>query len=122
MAKTNFTSVDDYIDSQPEAVRPVLERVRAAIRRALPKAEEIISYQIPAYKLDGQRVIFFAGWKAHYSIYPAGKRLISEFKSDLEPYEIKGSTIRFSIVQPVPVRLIGRIAKFLAQEAQARRR
>ncbi len=122
MAKTNFTSVDDYIDSQPEAVRPVLERVRGAIRKALPRAEEFISYQIPAYILDGDRVIFFAGWKTHYSIYPAGKALIAEFKSELEPYEIKGNTIRFPIAQPVPVRLIGRIAKFRAQEAKARRR
>src|SRR5262245_22401176 len=53
MAKTDFRSVDEYIATQPEAVRGTLERVRATIRKALPKAEEVISYQIPAYRLAG---------------------------------------------------------------------
>jgi len=54
MAKTDFKSVDEYIASQPEAVQGVLKRVRNAIRKALPRAEEAISYQIPAYNLDGR--------------------------------------------------------------------
>ena len=54
MAKTDFKSVDEYIASQPEVVQGVLKRVRNAIRKALPRAEEAISYQIPAYKLDGR--------------------------------------------------------------------
>jgi uncharacterized protein YdhG (YjbR/CyaY superfamily) len=55
VAKTNFKSVDDYIASLPEAARAVLKQVRSAIRRALPKAEEVISYQIPAYNLYATR-------------------------------------------------------------------
>lgn len=51
MAKTNFKSVDEYVAAQPEAVRPILQRVRAGIRKAVPQAEEIISYQMPGYKL-----------------------------------------------------------------------
>ena len=98
MARPGFKSVDDYIAAQPEAVRPVLEQVRAAIRKAIPKAEEVISYQIPAYKLGGQTVIFFAGFKAHFSLYPIAGAAIREFKADLEPYEVNNKgTVRFPL-------------------------
>lgn len=120
MAKTGYTSVDDYIASQPEDAQAVLERVRNTIRRALPRAEEVISYQIPAYKLDGRAVIYFAGWKQHYSIYPAGARLVAAFRKELAPYEVnEKGTIRFPLFERVPVGLIGRIAKFRAKEAAA---
>ena len=116
MAKTDFKSVDEYIASQPEATRGVLGRVRSIIRRAVPGAEEVISYQIPAYKLRGGPVLFFAGWRRHYSLYPATKRVVAAFKHELAPYEVSKGTIRFPISQPVPTRLIGRIAKFRAKE------
>ena len=116
MANTDFKSVDDYIDSKPPAVRGVLERVRSTIRKAIPKAEEVISYQIPAYKLDGGRVIFFAGWKQHYSLYPATGSLVAQFKDELAPYELSKGTIRFPLSEPIPVKLIARIAKFRARE------
>ena len=77
MAKTDFHSVDEYIAQQPAERQPVLQRVRRTIRKALPQAEEGISYQIPAYKLDGSPVLYFAGWKEHVSLYPATGRLVS---------------------------------------------
>lgn len=120
--KTNFTSVDDYIDSQPDDARPVLHRIRDIIRKALPTAEETVSYQIPAYKLNGQRVIFFAGWKQHYSLYPAGPRLVAAFQKELTPYKVSKGTIRFPLFEPVPAKLIERIAKFRAKEVSASRR
>lgn len=120
MAKTDFKSVDEYIAMQPEAVQPVLERVRSTIRRAVPGAEELISYQIPAYKLPGGPVLYFAGWKQHYSLYPATDRLVEAFKDDLAPYEVAKGTIRFPLAQPVPAKLIEGIAKFLAKEAAER--
>ncbi len=120
MAKTDFKSVDEYIASQPAAVQGILGRVRNAIREALPGAEEVISYQIPAYKLRGGRVLFFAGWKQHYSLYPAGERLVAAFRDELASYEVSKGTIRFPLSQPVPVKLIGRIAKFRVKEVAAR--
>ena len=120
MAKTDFQSVDEYIASQPEAVRPILDRVRAAIRKAVPKAEEVISYQIPGYKQHGGPVIYFAAWKQHYSLYPATKVLIAEFQDELAPYEVRGNTIRFRFSEPVPVKLIARLAKFREKELAAR--
>jgi uncharacterized protein YdhG (YjbR/CyaY superfamily) len=115
MANTEFKSVDQYIASHPDTVQTVLERVRSTIRKAIPQAEESISYKIPAYKLRGDRVLYFAAWKLHFSIYPATARVISAFKDDIAPYVIK-STLRFPISQPVPVKLIARIAKFRANE------
>ena len=112
-------SVDKYIASQPEDVRRALVRVRDAIRKALPKAEEVISYSIPAYRLAGRTVIYFAGWKQHYSIYPSTAPIVAAFKQRLAPYEISKGTIRFPLSEPVPVKLISDIAKFRGKEAAA---
>ena len=118
--KTDFKSVDEYIASQPDAVQSVLNRVRSTLREAVPGVEETISYKIPAYKLHGDRVLFVAGWKQHYSLYPATKRVTEAFKDDLARYEVSKGTIRFPLSQPVPVPLIGRIAKFRAKEVSER--
>jgi len=120
MAKTGFKSVDEYIASQPEAVQDVLERVRSAIRKAVPGAEEVISYKIPTYKLQGGPVLYFAGWRQHYSLYAASDHVVAAFKDDLAPYEVNKGTIRFPLSQPVPVKLIERIAKFRAKEVAER--
>ena len=121
MAKTDFKSVDEYIATHPENVQAVLRRVRGTIRKAVPSAEEVISYQIPAYKLQGTAVIYFAGWKEHYSLYPASERMVKAFKDELAPYEVNGKgTIRFPLSEPVPVTLIAGIAKFRAREAAQR--
>jgi uncharacterized protein YdhG (YjbR/CyaY superfamily) len=123
MAKTDFKSVDEYIASQPEVAQGVLERVRSTIRKAVPGAEEVISYQIPTYKLQGGAVLYFAGWKKHYSLYPVTGRLVAAFKDDLAPYEVNNKgTVRFPLSQPVPVKLIERIAKFRAKEVSERQK
>jgi len=110
------TTVDEYINAQPEASHPALQKVRGAIRKALPKAEESISYQIPTYKLNGKAVIYFAGWKKHYSLYPASGRLLEAFQKDLTVCEVNKSTLRFKLADPVPEKLITRLAKFRASE------
>jgi uncharacterized protein YdhG (YjbR/CyaY superfamily) len=120
MART-FKSVDEYMASQPKAVQGLLERVRRTIRKALPGAEEVISYGIPTFKLQGRAVLYFAGWRHHYSIYPATERLVAVFKKQLAPYEVNDKgTIRFPFSEPVPVTLIERLAKFRAKEVVER--
>ena len=119
MAKTDFKSVDQYIATHPDDVQAILRRVRSAIRKALPGAEEVISYQIPAFKLDGKAVLYFAGWKQHYSLYPATDPVVTALEDELAPYEVTKGTIRFPLSQPIPVKLIERIAKLRAKEAAA---
>jgi uncharacterized protein YdhG (YjbR/CyaY superfamily) len=117
MAKINYKSVDEYIAAQPEAVQGALRRVRSIIRKGMPAAEEIISYQIPAYRLYGSVVIYFAGWREHYSLYPLNDPLLAAFKNELAHYKLSEGTIRFPLSEPVPVNLIERLAKFRARQA-----
>jgi uncharacterized protein YdhG (YjbR/CyaY superfamily) len=119
MATTSIATVDAYLSAQPPARRAVLEQVRAAIRKAVPTAEECISYQIPTYTLPGGTVIHFAGWKAHFSLYPASARIVEAFADELAARIVSKGTIRFPLDEKVPVGLIGRIAKLRAQEVRA---
>jgi len=122
MVEGDFRSVDDYIDSQPEAVRRTLEIVRSTIRKAVPQAQEVISYKMPTYLLNGDRLLYFAVWKQHYAMYGATEGVVAAFGDELAPYEIEKGTIRFPLSEPVPVKLIGRIAKFRATEVTQRAR
>jgi uncharacterized protein YdhG (YjbR/CyaY superfamily) len=119
MANTDFKSIDHYIAAQPETSQPVLARVRKTIRNAIPKAEETISYQIPTFKLHGRSVISFAGWAQHFALYP-GAALIVALKTELVPYDTSKGTIRFPLFEPIPVKLIERIAKIRANEVAER--
>src|SRR4029079_17933704 len=93
-----------------------LEAVRRAILKALPHAQEGLAYQMPAYTLNGVGVLYFAGWKSHYSLYPASDALVEAFAKELAPYERSKGTLKFPLSEPVPVRLIERIAKFRAPQ------
>jgi uncharacterized protein YdhG (YjbR/CyaY superfamily) len=120
MAKTGYQSVDEYIAAHPADVQAVLKRVRRTIRKTLPRAEEAISYQIPAYKLEGRAALYFAGWKQHVSLYPASDRMVAALGAELAPYRISKGTIRFPLTEPLPLKLIERIARFRAQESAER--
>jgi uncharacterized protein YdhG (YjbR/CyaY superfamily) len=119
MTKTRVTSVDDYLAAQPDAARRVLERLRRTIRAALPGADETISYGIPAYKLHGRVVLYFAGCREHYSLYPSSRQLVEKFKKDLASYELRKGTIRIALDEPAPAALVARIAKFRAKQVAA---
>ena len=117
MATTAFPSVDAYLAAQPASARAALGLVRQAVRRALPEAQESISYRIPTYKLNGRAVLYFAGWKKHFSLYPASEALLAAFP-ELSRYGISKGTIRFPLAEPVPEDLIERLARFRAEEAR----
>jgi uncharacterized protein YdhG (YjbR/CyaY superfamily) len=117
MAADKSREVDAYIAAFPAATRRILERVRTTIRKTVPDAVEVISYKIPAYKLHGKALMYFAGWERHYAIYPVGVRAVAAaFESELARYELGKGTIRFPLDEPVPVKLIERIAAFRAAE------
>jgi uncharacterized protein YdhG (YjbR/CyaY superfamily) len=103
-------SVDEYIAAQPEAVRPKLEQVRAAIRRAVPEALEGIGYRMPGYKLHGKPMLYFAGFKEHYSLFAASGTFFAALEDELRGYELRKGTVHFPLSKPVPVDLISRIA------------
>jgi uncharacterized protein YdhG (YjbR/CyaY superfamily) len=120
MAKTNFKSVDEYLATKPVPLQRTLARVRRVIREALPDADEVISYQIPAYRLNGRVVIYFAGWAEHFSIYPATGRLVTALGGRVAKYVASKGTLRFPLSEPVPAALIARIAKFRGNEVAGR--
>jgi uncharacterized protein YdhG (YjbR/CyaY superfamily) len=122
MARTDFKSIDEYIASRPAKVQAVLRRVRRVIRKAMPGAEEVISYQMPAYRVDGRIALYFAGWAEHYSLYPATGGLAEALGDEVAPYVVSKGTIRFPLDEPMPTRLIARIARFRANEAAGRAR
>jgi len=94
MAKTDFRSVDEYIGTFPKDVQATLETIRRTIRKAVPEAEEVISYQMPAYKLHG-RMLYFSAYKKHYSLFGATQSVRRAFKKELSRYEGTKGTIRF---------------------------
>jgi uncharacterized protein YdhG (YjbR/CyaY superfamily) len=123
MSKTRPQSVAEYIAAQPKATQRVLRNVRSAIRKAIPEAEEVISYGIPAYRQHGYIVLYFAGWREHYSLYPVNARLVATLKPQSASYEVNDKgTIRFPLDAPVPVKLIAAIAKWKAREAAERQK
>src|SRR5262245_21800951 len=108
------TSLDDYIDAHPESVRQKLEKVRAASRKAVPEAVEGIGYRMPGYKLHGKPMLYFAGFKEHYSLFAASGTFFSALEDELMGYELRKGTVHFPLTKPVPVKLISRIAKLRA--------
>jgi uncharacterized protein YdhG (YjbR/CyaY superfamily) len=114
MKRAAPNSVDDYIAGFPAEVQKVLKKIRATIKKTAPKAVESISYQIPAYKLDGKVLIYFAGFENHVSVYPA-PRAAKEFKKELAAYKGGKGTIQFPLDNKIDYDLIARIVKFRMQ-------
>src|SRR5687767_10726412 len=100
--------MDEYIRGFPIDVQKILEKIRMTIRKAAPEAEEAISYQIPAFTLNGKQLIYFAGFKNHIGLYPA-PRAVERFKVALSGYEGGKDTVRFPLDKPIPYNLITRI-------------
>ncbi len=113
-SKLTFKNVDEYLTSQPYNVRSKLYELRQIIKKAAPDAEEVISYQMPGYKLHGM-LVWFAGYKNHCGFYPTST-VLQVFKDQLAPYELSKGTIRFPIEKPLPVKLISEIVKFRVKE------
>jgi len=102
--------IDEYIADFPADVQLLLQKVRTAIRKAAPKAEEAIKYQMPTFVLNGN-LIHFAGYKNHIGLYP-GSKPIEEFKDELSRYETSKGTVQLPLDKPIPVGLITKITKF----------
>lgn len=110
--------VDGYIAMQPAAVQPVLQQLRSTIKNAAPYAEEVVSYQMPAYKLNGM-LVYFAAWKEHIGFYPASAG-VSHFSDKLAKYNTSKGTIQFPLSEKLPLKLIADIVKFRVKENEAK--
>lgn len=108
--KKEFLTIGEYIKSYPTNVQGILEEIRQIIHDAAPDAIETISYKMPAFKLNGKDLIYFASWKKHISMYPvpAGSDL---FEQELSPYISSKGTVSFQLDKPVPFKLIKAIAQ-----------
>jgi uncharacterized protein YdhG (YjbR/CyaY superfamily) len=102
-------TVDDYISARPPEVQAILQRIRSVLRSAAPDAEEVISYRMPALKQDGF-LVYFAAFKNHIGLYPPVRGDARIEKAAL-PYAGDKGNLRFPLDQPIPYRLIERIAK-----------
>jgi len=115
MSKTNFQTIDEYIAACPEQTHERLQAIRKMVKELVPDAKEKISYQIACFELKGRNLIHFAGWKKHISLYPvpAGSEA---FERQVEPYVDGKGTLKFSLDEPLPIKLIEKIIKLhLAQ-------
>jgi uncharacterized protein YdhG (YjbR/CyaY superfamily) len=110
-------NIDEYIDGFPSNVQKILQKIRKTIQKAAPGAQEVISYQMPAFK-SNRVLIYFAGYQNHVSLYPA-PRGVAEFKAELAQYEGGKGTVQFPLGQPVDFDLIARIVKYRASENAA---
>lgn len=109
-----YPEIDTYLAAQPEKNRQPLEEIRRIIRKALPDAEEAISYQMPSFKLNGV-VAWYAPSKNHYAIYMFPKYL-QQFKEQLAPFSQTKSAIHFDYNKPVPEALITEMVLTAARE------
>src|ERR1044072_8136887 len=111
-------TIDEYIATSPPDVQPVLQRIRATIRKAVPDAQETISYRMPTFKRYGV-VLHFAALKEHIGVYPP-LRGAAELMKKLSPYANEKGNLRFRLAAPIPSALIGEIAKVRARQNAAK--
>ncbi len=103
-------NIDDYIALQPEKFQEALEKVRQVFHKVAPKAEEAISYNMPAFKFHGM-LGGFAGFKDHMSFFPWTGKTVKQFKKELEGFKTSKGTVQFTLEKPIPVPLLKKMLK-----------
>jgi len=111
-------NIDEYIASFPREIQKMLEQLRATITKAAPQANEVISYGMPAFKLNGM-LVWFAAHTNHIGLYPRASA-IQVFKKELSIYKGAKGSVQFSLDKPLPLRLITKIVKFRVAENSLR--
>jgi uncharacterized protein YdhG (YjbR/CyaY superfamily) len=114
----SVATVDDYLAALPAKERAVLQELRQVILSTAPEAEEVISYNIPLYKYHGH-LVGFAAFKNHCSLFVTNSAVPKKFAKELGPYEVKHTTVHFSVEKPLPAALVRKIVKFRIAENEA---
>ena len=107
-------NVDEFIAAYPKDVQVILKKIRATIKKTAPKAEEVISYRMPAYKFQGM-LLYFSAFKHHIGFYPTASG-ISNFKKELSGYKGARGSVQFPLDKPIPYTIIKEIVKFRVEE------
>ena len=119
MARAKANNVDEHIADFPEETQVLLEKIRSTIKKAIPKAEEVISYAIPCFKQDGGYIIYFAGFKSHVSIYPVPKG-DEVFNKTVTEYRTGKGTLQFQLDRKLPLSFITKVVKYRLVENKLR--
>jgi len=104
-------TIDEYLAALPEDQRAALEKLRKAVKAAAPRAEECISYQLPAFRLDGRMLVAFGATANHCAFYPMSSTTVASHQDELKDYDISKGTIRFQPDHPLPAALVRKLVK-----------
>lgn len=113
-------TIDDYLAVLSGDKRVALEKLRQSIKSVAPKAEESFYYQLPAFRLNGKRLVAFGAAKDHCSLYPLSATVVQAHADDLKNYDTSPGTIRFPADKPLPTVLVRKIVKFRIAENEAK--
>ena len=113
-------TIDEYLEPLSKEQRAALEKLRKAIKSAAPRVEECISYQIPAFRLDGKMLVAFGAWRNHCAFYP-GAHPVEAHKDDLKAYDTSKGSIRFPADSPLPATLVRKLVKTRIAERAAQK-
>jgi len=115
-ARTKFKTVEEYFSALPPGIKTKLEEIRKTIAKTAPGAEEVISYNMPAFKLNGM-LVWYAAFKEHIGFYPRPSG-IEVFKKELSAYKMAKGSVQFPIDEPLPLSLVKKIVKYRVKENQ----
>ena len=110
-AKKKPKTIDEYLKNVRPDHRKTLQKLRQTIQTAAPKAEECISYGIPAFRLNRRLLVFFAAWASHCAFYPGSAATLKNFRNELRNFETSKGTIRFSPDKSLPGALVKKLVK-----------
>ena len=118
--KAKAKAIDEYLSSLDDDKRHALEKLRKVIKDISPKAEECISYQMPAFRIDGKVLLWFGAGPNHCAFYPGG--IVERFKKELKGYKTSKGTVQFQPDKPIPAAVVRKMVKYRIAEVAGRKR